>query len=266
MATEDTAHDVPDPEKPASKPGKPAAEPQKHQHSDHLLRACDALGISRERAELLDKAALREEIQDAQLAYSVTQARVEPVAREQPKPPEPEPDEEFVIPPELEAELNDAPGGKATIKLLKTVGKKALKADKLEKQIQQVRQQSSSQSVEAQVNAVLATIPTPGKVGRNTRDRAIYNELACLEKEGRLRGLNLEQCVRLAHESVYGTAGTQQSVGGGNGIPAPTTSAKPTNRLGNDKGKSRREQLIEAYTDALADAKDQEALNGEFIP
>src|SRR5262245_51897961 len=100
----------PDSSNPATPP-VPAAptEPPVHQHSVRMTGIARGLGI--ERPETLDDAALRREIADAQLEFQLAQARQQSHAPPPPSSSVPEPDEEFVIPPELQGELADAPPG-----------------------------------------------------------------------------------------------------------------------------------------------------------
>lgn len=207
-------------------PAQPVVEaaPTTHTHSDRLLRICEQVGISRDEAANFDDAALRREIQDAQLELNIQQSR----RPQSPQPSAPQPqtpaDEEYDLGVNTE-ELDPT-----LVKALKKVGKDAAKAKRLEEEVKQLRQQQQQENLHRQVTASLDRLPAPGG-SREARDRAIMAELAALESSGQLAGFSVEQAVQLAHRNLYGAGPARPATPAAPARPAATPTARPTNRL-----------------------------------
>jgi hypothetical protein len=211
-----------------------AAEPQKHQHSPRLLNVCRELGIDPAQAATMDDAALRREIQDAQLEFQVRTARNPPRPQQQPKPqPQAEPEETFEIPAELQARLTDV--DPAVIELAKHIGNQNIaRTKKAQQEVQQLRQQQNIRELHQAVDRVLDTLPAV-KGTKQARHRSVWAEMDQLAADGVIDHTTpVADAVKLAYANVYGSDE-------GEPAPKPTTTAaqskratptaKPTNRL-----------------------------------
>lgn len=242
MATEDTTKATADaaaqtPETAAAAtpatPEAAPAEPVKHNHTQTMLATCDELGISREFAEQTDAATLRQEIADARTLAEVRRAKQRPVAPAA-QTTEQDDDEEFAIPAEVEAELEHTPHTKA---LIKAMGKDAIRGRKAREEVKQVRQQATQQSLEARGNAVLASIPLPQGVDRQTRDMVVWQTAAALDRSNQFpEGTTIEQAIAEAAKRCYPMVGAKAATSpppppAAPAKPKATPTARPTNRL-----------------------------------
>lgn len=237
MATADTSAKSdetpavqPDTATPAT-PETTPTEPVKHSHSQTVLATCDELGISREFAEQTDAATLRQEIADARTLADVRRAKARPVAPAA-TPTDADDDEDFAIPAEVEAELEHTPHTKA---LIKALGKDAIRGRKAREEVKQVRQQTHQQTLEARGNAVLASIPVPPGMDRQTRDMVVWQTAAALDRAGQFEGMTIEQAMAEAARRCYPMVGAKPAEAPkpapAAAKPKPTPTARPTNRL-----------------------------------
>lgn len=209
----------------AAVPAVAAEEPKRHQHSQRVLRVAAELGIAPEEAELMDSVALRQEIADAQLEFQVRSSRRQqsPIAAPALEPQEP--DEEYQFPVEIRDELASA--DPAILKAIKHLGKEAVRGRKAQEEIKRLRQEQANRDLHQQVARVLDGLPVPGG-SRESRDRAVFVELAELERRGELADVPVAQAVAKAYRNLYG--GTPAAAREPRG-PAATPTARPTNRL-----------------------------------
>lgn len=211
-----------------------AQEPQRFQHSERIIRVAQELGIDPTKAESMDSAALRQEIADAQLEMQIRQSRRgQPVQQQvQQVAAVPEPEEEFVVPPELRVKL--AQSDPAIVELVNLVGKEAVKSRRTQAELARLRQEQVVRDLEHRVDAVISTLPNNGG-SNSSRSRAIKAELGALENAGELNGLSVEQAVHLAHRNLFGGTTSPSSVSPPPppppARPAATPTARPTNRM-----------------------------------
>lgn len=210
-----------------------AAEPTTHQHSPRLLNVCRELGIAPDQAATMDDAALRREIQDAQLEHQIRAARQPRQTQQQVQQPtpQPEPEEGFDLPAELRAKLVDV--DPALIEAINHIGKEAVKGRKTAKELAQLRQQQAQRDLHRQVQEVLDSLPaTAGS--KQARSRAVWTELDALSQAGEVdANTPVDQAVKLAYQNVYGAveATTQPAPAARPAAKPATVTARPTNRL-----------------------------------
>lgn len=217
-------------------PAQPDPAPQTYQHSERILRIAGELGIDASKASAMDSAALRQEIADAQLESQIRSSR-RPQPQVQPQQQATqqiqEPDEEFVLPVELQSKLVDV--DPAIVEVIKHVGKEAVRGRKTEKELQRLRQEQANRELQSRTAAEIDKLPATGG-SREARHRAIFRELADLEVAGELQGMTVAQAVQLAHTNLYGSAQSTPAPAAAQTPAAPqrrpaTPTARPTNRL-----------------------------------
>lgn len=210
-----------------------AAEPTTHQHSQRLLNVCRELGIPPEQAATMDDASLRREIQDAELEQRIRASRqpVRPQQTASQQQVQAEPEEEYAIPPELQAKLAEEGVSSVVLDVIRHVGKEAVQGRKTARELQQLRAQQAVQTVDQQIRVALASLPAVGG-SKESQFRAIRAELNALAESGEATG-QVARDVALAYANVYGGNPPQQQPA----TPArpaahvATPTARPTNRL-----------------------------------
>lgn len=224
-------------------PDTPPEEPKKYQHSETILRVCDELDIAREQAELLEGSQLRAEIEDAKQLLQVRQAKrgAQPPA---PAPAQPAPpaEEEVKLTADEEEELADRP---ATRRAILEGKRAAAQAAKLQRELENVRAQSSSNNAEQQVKRLLADVPVPAGMNKDDRDLLVMQMIAAHDRAGHFQGVPFDQAVILMQKK-YAPAPVKTP-----GV-TPTRVHTPTNRL----NKAEQERL------AAAAASNSAANNG----
>lgn len=252
----------------AETPVEPVAEqPKVFAHTQRMLALAGRYQINPHVAAAMSPAELQQEIGERQLEAR-EQAIEQLVRPKAPATPEPE--------PEIDLGINEADFAPEVVTALKGIAKRAAAAEKkaqqLETEHKQFREQQTVQSFRAQVDPVFEKLglgdAKPGSPAQ-AKQNAILHYLSTLQASGQHPGPP-EVAIPMANAILFGgsaqpaPAPAPKATNG----KTPTPTARPTSRLGaHDDNNSLDSitQRLQAYMDAQAESMNRDA-NGEFVP